>query len=161
MEDTLISFETAKIAQEKGFDWLCYSWFHITKLDTFDNTPSYYKNKAIADYIEIADKLVSHLVGGQHGKTINSKFKNSEDQPNILACPTQSLLQKWLREVHKINVSSDLWGYLGKKQLCTYQYNILKISPDSDYIKSHKPKSGTTYEEALEIGLKEALKLIK
>jgi hypothetical protein len=80
---------------------------------------------------------------------------------SIFEAPTQSLLQKWLREEHKLNVSSDLWDYLGKKRLCTYQYNILKIDPDSYFVKSHKPKAGTTYEEALEKGLQEALKLIK
>lgn len=69
-------------------------------------------------------------------------------------------LQKWLREVHKIEVSSDLWDYLGKQRKPTWQFNIMKLDPDSDFIKSHKPKAGTTYEEALEAGLKEALKRI-
>jgi hypothetical protein len=61
--------------------------------------------------------------------------------------PTQSLLQKWLREVHKINVycipcehDESLW------------YNN---------IASHNPVFIGTYEEALEIGLFESLKLIK
>lgn len=121
MEDTLINFETAKLAKEKGFT---------------DDISGYYDEKGILQ---------------KHFGLIRAFCK----------APTQSLLQKWLREVHKINVSSDLWDYLGEKQLCTYQYNILKIDPNSDYIKSHKPKPGTSYEEALETGLQKALKLIK
>jgi hypothetical protein len=168
MEEKLISFETAKLAQEKGFNWLCYSWFFISKIDDFDKFPKYYRDKAIANYIEIDNKLVSHLIGGQHGKTINSKFKNSEDQPNVLACSTQSLLQKWLREVHNIDVQS-ICNYhykLGKQ----YHLGIIFVNKDNkvdtiiiketdkslDTINRHY----SSYEKALEEKLQEALKLI-
>ena len=64
-----------------------------------------------------------------------------------LYAPTQGLLQKWLRETHKINVyclpcehDESLW------------YNN---------IASQIPVFTGTYEEAVEIGLFEGLKLIK
>lgn len=63
--------------------------------------------------------------------------------------PTQSLLQKWLREVHKIDV------------------NVLPYNKNKKYYEVWVEKANTTwsnfstYEEALELGLQEALKLIK
>ena len=132
----LLSYNTAKLAKEKGFD-----------------------PEALSIYYDPPKKGI--VVGQGSARKYNYYKDKPKDGIERVHNTIQSVLQQWLREVHKINVSSDLWGYLGKKQLSTYQYNILKISPDSDYIKSHKPKSGTTYEEALEIGLQEALKLIK
>ena len=69
----------------------------------------------------------------------------------------QSLLQKWLREKHKISVEvTSGWWDLGKVE---WEYNVYKKGLDGD-----SPCSLTvfkTYEEALEIGLQEGLKLIK
>lgn len=67
--------------------------------------------------------------------------------------PLQSTLQKWLREKHKINVfclpdnyESDVWfSVIGG-------YGDPKVKNDG---------GRRTYEEALEVGLYEALKLIK
>ena len=66
--------------------------------------------------------------------------------------PTQSLLQRWLREEHKLNIiifpamSQTKWFYgvnLVEWRDCSWENNY------------------KTYEEALEVGLQEALKLIK
>jgi hypothetical protein len=59
--------------------------------------------------------------------------------------PTQSLLQRWLREVYNINVEVCYWESDKKWQ---------------SKIKTYFTVSVTTYEEALEVGLQEALKLI-
>lgn len=65
--------------------------------------------------------------------------------------PTQALLQKWLREVHNLIVIID-WGPLSEK----YSYEIYHNGKDYgvEYVN-------VTYEEALEEGLIEALKLIQ
>jgi|SRR5690554_5239335 len=60
------------------------------------------------------------------------------------SAPTQTILQKWLREVHDIRVLI----YEGDKPYLTYQHN---------YSRGHFD----TYEEALEEGLYEALLAIK
>lgn len=63
--------------------------------------------------------------------------------------PTQSLLQRWLREVHEIDV------------------NVLPYNKNKKYYEVWVEKSNitwsnfSTYEEALEVGLYESLKLIK
>lgn len=170
MEDTLISFETAKLAKEKEFDSYCYSWFFINSTD-YNNTPKYYKEKCLAEYVEINEELIFHAIGGQHCKTVNSKFKNELNQPKVIACPTQSLLQKWLREVHNcfIDILPHRDGDSKNKQWKSkkdvfwtvevdyYGKNFeIELTDDSDFTQ-HFNK---TYEEALEIGLYQALLLI-
>ena len=66
-------------------------------------------------------------------------------------CPTQSLLQKWLREKHNIIVIPN-YGDLSNK----FSYDIVYKDDyrNGDFLYK-------TYEEALEIGLIEGLKEIK
>lgn len=76
-----------------------------------------------------------------------------------LAAPTQSLLQRWLREVHGIDVdvwcNASGWGVdLNKTNgTCIKGHVLDNVETDSGMFE--------TYEEALEAGLLEALKLIK
>jgi len=74
--------------------------------------------------------------------------ENPEDY--LYELPTQSLLQKWLREEHGIYVRVDTVNV-------DHHYAwIIKLDPEH----LSYTKSDTTYEKALEIGLTEALKLI-
>lgn len=115
MREQLISFETAKLAKEKGFDELCcYS---------FETENNFYETV--------------------------KPWKNSEDSTEYAVC-TQSLLQKWLREEHKINITIT---YAGKY--------IIKIKKGYGGIYELFNEIFDTYEEALEAGLKKALELIK
>lgn len=72
--------------------------------------------------------------------------------------PTQSELQKWLRDVHKIFVEPTLQTYPSN--------HIVRISRQSDEGRNLRFRDDTTnmgyisYELALERGLFEALKLI-
>ena len=85
-----------------------------------------------------------------------SGFNEMSENPFSVCCsaPTQSLLQKWLREEHYIIV----WVYpairLNGYQGCIQKKNMV----GKNIILTHKFE---TYEEALEQGLFEALKLIK
>jgi|TARA_R110000765_G_scaffold89750_1_gene171057 hypothetical protein len=75
-------------------------------------------------------------------------FEFYEPEDDLLA-PTQSLLQKWLREVHNIEVfvKSD------------YK-NLVKIGFYYGGDLEYSQPTYKTYEAALEKGLQEALKLI-
>jgi hypothetical protein len=78
--------------------------------------------------------------------------------PNV---PTQSLLQKWLREVHDIDVFINRDGMFRKESYCIFIHdnikNISRLRPlDNDVFSGY-----STYEEALEVGLYQALLLIK
>ena len=70
----------------------------------------------------------------------------------IIECPTQSLLQKWIRDIHEIDITVSLVGngygfYIHNKRQYTNKGESYGIS-------------GNTYEEALEQGLFQALNLI-
>lgn len=69
------------------------------------------------------------------------------------------LLQKWLREVHGLVVESKISKtYFWYDWTITYKIKELNriVSVGDPYQKSHE-----TYEQALEVGLLEGLKLIK
>jgi hypothetical protein len=72
----------------------------------------------------------------------------------VLSCtaPTQSLLQKWLREKYDIHIGIEPYGDN------TYDYVLVSELIESD---SDDEYSFATYEDALEAALYEALNLIK
>lgn len=120
MEDELITFETAKLAKDKGFEVSVLSIFNY-----FTSTG---------------------------GRLYNVKFPDK----TYFVRPTQSLLQKWLREVHKVDFTLylDNGGY-------TVEWSFLGKNNKWDPKKQGAKEDFKTYEEALEAGLQEALKLIK
>jgi len=122
MKEQLITFGTAKIAKEKGFDIACIDYF----------TP-------------LTHKLESYTFC----------IKSNSLSDNISA-PTQSLLQKWLREEHSLHMEiflSDNSPYTG------YYYRVMTIG--QYFTTSHDGILSDKFEYALEKGLQEALKLIK
>lgn len=77
----------------------------------------------------------------------------NEQTEGCLLCPTQSILQKWLRDVHDIHV----WCEKQHKDVPNkYGY---RLGPDLEH--SAFTYNDWSYEEALEEGLVEALNLIK
>ena len=126
MEDTRITFETAKIAKEKRFQ----------QQPNRRKVPYYnYKGEFNGD---VTDFL--------------RKYLREEDTSDVesVSAPTQSLLAKWLREEHNIHL-------IAYKNINIDGYDWCFITTDGiTNINSYK-----TYEEAYEIGLQEALKLIK
>ena len=79
-------------------------------------------------------------------------------EPFEYSAPTQSLLQKWLREKHGIYVNIDVVPCSG---LLVFNY-LIRYSKDIGKIKISRHVFGyETYEQALEEGLQEALKLIQ
>lgn len=126
MNDELVTFNTAELAKEKGFDELCeYSY-----------------------------------EGSVFAKT-NKPWRNSQDWTEI-AVPTQSLLQRWLREKHGIHV---FIGYRNNHKLWdSHAYDLTLSGPE--YVKQRPFRSFNeqpvydTFEEAVEAGLLEALNQI-
>lgn len=73
--------------------------------------------------------------------------------------PTQSLLQKWLREIKNLHIAII-------RDACGYGYDICKADNGTHIADGvfDGPNDGgqwDTYEEALEVGIQESLKLIK
>jgi len=132
MKDQLISFETAKLAKEKGFS---------SKPEGY--VEGYQKNGKLFTY--------------RSSKRDGYLHEYSEDYE----ASTQSLLQRWLREEHNIdiiiepNIRFSGTSYSFKREII-YKWIVRK---DMEYSKLGGIKN--TYEEALEEGLQQALKLIK
>lgn len=136
MEDTLISFETAKLAKEKGFN--------DSKSLELPNGKKFSMTRCCSYSDD--DRSTKHR-----------KFY-SKNNPHYLA-PTQSLLQKWLREEHDIHMDISFAVKDGRPyfEFNGYGVNVSRLKDDSSRSSGIHP----TYEQALEIGLQEALKLIK
>ena len=126
MEDTRVTFETAKLAKEKGF----YQEPNRRKVPYYN-----YKGEFKGD---VSDWRIRKYIRGEDTSDIE-----------FVSAPTQSLLAKWLREEHNIHL-------IAYKNINIDGYDWCYITTDGiTNINSYK-----TYEEALEIGLQEALKLI-
>lgn len=123
MKEQLISIPVAKLAKEKGFDL-------------------------------IADKLwVNYYTGEPLNKWKLIPYEKKTLNWMEWRAPTQSILQKWLREIHNIDVIVDK---VDNTSNSGYYFNIYsKNVEDDEGIIEFK-----TYEEALEKGMYEALKLI-
>lgn len=137
MKEQLITFDTAKLAKEKGFDIHNYPFYY------------FYKGDKESNYIAINPKDIISFLTSEEG----------------LLRPTQSLLQKWLREIHNIDVepylilckhnNKEIPQHPEEKE---YDYMLI-VSGISQYIGTIQ--NNLSYEQALEKGLQEALKLIK
>lgn len=147
MQDEKVTFETAKLAREKGFDLPVSSSF----IETIKNN-----NKIVQTYL---DKLKNY--NKHNGELKNPIGYRNEEHVLIVSRPTQTSLKRWLREVHNIYV--DVFNNHSNKM--DFEGNFYPIF-DYDLILSLdnklKPKwLFRTYEEALEFGLQEGLKLIE
>ena len=78
------------------------------------------------------------------------------------SAPTQSLLQKWLREVHNIWVEPKIYdGPTQREKVFGYLILNTKWEDDEEVRFVETKAEWNTYELALEEGLKQALKLIE
>lgn len=128
MEEQLISFETAKLAKEKGFDEKVRAVFRVWH--------------EVAQERKYQDRAYNYNGADWDG-----------DKEQFYSRPTQSLLQKWLREKHELHLVVDH----SKKG----HYEV-RLSDNSDNSISTElfGESFPSYEEALEAGLIVALKRI-
>lgn len=147
MQEQIIGFELAKLAKEKGFNWPVINFY----------TPNVY---------------LTNAEGYQTERLKSSNWNNGQGsyptEPEDVECsaPTQSLLQKWLREKHNIHVEIELTDTTTEFY---YQHTIVDSKNreyhDKDMTDQAKSITNwelkfTTFEGALEDGLFKALKLI-
>lgn len=128
MEDRLINLTTAILLKEKGFNIKCR--FFYTELNGLEEFNNYTGNYSLKDTF--------------YDKKNNSVYYES---------PTQSLVQKWLREKHKlfICVKHKITGDL-ENPIVEFTYNGNNGEWNNKYYDS--------YEEALENALIECLSRI-
>ena len=135
----LVSIETATLAREKGFDWEV-SYLHQLP-DSMNHDGARYKLLHRSGRLET--NQISTMGLGYH--------PNHYD--GYVSLPSQSLLQKWLRDVHMIFVNPN-YDHIRNDGSSYVKYGVMT--------KSSNSKEGfDTYEQALEAGLLKALKLIE
>lgn len=119
MKDELISFQTAVLAKEKGFNIPVNSYSNVVEPDRV---------------IEVG------------------AFNHNHKQPTTVSRPTQSLLQRWLRETYKIY--AEVMVYRDGR----FKFSVMRQSEDNYFTIF---KMYNTYEEALEAAFPFALNKIK
>ena len=142
MEDEIVSFETAMLLKEKGFNEPC----------------SYYYED---------DDL--YKLGYYHGDGTGLVCNNSPIDGRFLCekmqctAPTQSLAQKWLRETRNVTFNANPHSNDGKiiyvvtiKVISSNKYIDFNVMMDT----SNKATMFDTYEDAIESGLRHCLKSI-
>lgn len=103
--------------------------------------------------------ITTQVIYNDGGYKLNNGYYPDLHQEDI-AAPTQTLLQRWLREVHNLFVwvfpenNGETFGW----EIDESFKDKYKELPDGEY--DLMDYSYKTYEEALEVGLQEALKLI-
>ena len=133
MNESLITFRTAKLAKEKGFL----------------NTEKYYsKNKNLPFYFSNNDLQLTHPLYNEKSDVLeNINMPRIAITNGYISVSTQSLLQKWLREKHGLILLPVYTDIIGAK----WGYTIYE---------GETVIYGNSYEEALEEGLYQALLLI-
>ena len=131
MKDTLVSYETASLLREVGFN-------------------------EITDYY--------YPVGGnEHEPIRTTDYWNMYG--SVIACPTQSFAQKWLRDVKHIFVYVENWyddenDVIRNDRFYWVFYTEIIANIDNESFDDEETKY-TTYEAALEVGLQAALNYLK
>lgn len=94
--EDFVSFETAKLLKEKGFDGKCYKvWVHYTS-----STPMLW---ASPDFVE-GETIVDRESVESEERTWNMIYRDSENKYQGYLAPTPQMAMKWLREVHNIGI---------------------------------------------------------
>jgi hypothetical protein len=141
MQEELITFKTAKLAKEKGFVNGTKGCFIVYKEDDINPKGDKGTKKGEFEYCK-------------RFSLKNGELDSDEDY-NYLERPTQSLLQKWLREVYNTHLMVE--PFYNEQKVLVYGFDLITERIEEETIVE---KGFKTYEEALELGLQEGLKLI-
>lgn len=128
-QEDYISFETAKLLKEKGFDEKCRTYYKV-----------FPESRIAAIYHSSENRGVS------------------EDDPNEILCPTLQMVMKWLREVHKIHISVEIGFDVDNHQYYFFVPSVCRFSDKSgEYENPFGEKEFDTYEKACEAAIKYCL----
>lgn len=139
MKEQLISLKTAKLAKEKGFNLSSPAFYGC------DNPSSGNSNQLI----------------WRTWVTLNNLGdEESQEGTFIYSAPYQHMLQKWLREEHKIFLTVH---FISSSNYIYYRYYVRKLDRASHHFFDQKFGEWQiiSWEDTLEEGLYESLKLIE
>ena len=146
IKEELIKFETAKLAKEKGFNEVTvFAYTKKEEIAASFPTESYLGTLSREDFESY----------GWINNNLPWEDPTIHDTTYLFSAPTQSLLQKWIREVLKYDI--DIRCNCTSKG----QYFVTVFGRKTKFPTLYLGNTYyKTYEEALEVGLQEALKLI-
>lgn len=136
MKDVIVSFNVAKLAKEKGFN---------------EETLHFY-TKPNSKIFGIDEKNRNYLI-----KNIPKKLYTFGEHTvlrieNLFNAPSQSILQKWLRDVHNLHIDvcflDHVFGYF-------FKITDMKTNTETEAMGRFK-----IYEDALEEALQKTLELL-
>jgi len=143
-----VSFETAKLLKEKGFD---------EPVQVYVKTYNYPSDTVIQNIKKITGKNMEQI-------EVHSLF-NSEDEPffnsvegkdkNLFAYPTLQMVMKWLREEYSL----EIYPYHNNPTIYNpkWWFEIIKYPNSIAEYESGKDEEFDTYEEACEAAIKYCL----
>tara|TARA_R110002020_G_C15845609_1_gene735618 strand:+ start:139 stop:600 length:462 start_codon:yes stop_codon:yes gene_type:complete len=153
MREQLVTFKTANLAKEKSYKGGSSNIFilHHSTYE-YDGDPNHRESYKEGD-----------LTADSKFYMVNGEFNLgdlSNEYYTLYERPTQSLLQRWLREVYNVHIQIQVLGQFvdGENKFYCQVVEFGKNKWISKFVSS---KLKYSYEEALEKGLQEALKLIK
>lgn len=139
IHNELVTYEVAKLAKEKGFNEKVYYYYQII-------------NK---HYCECQDRIEPYIFNFKL-ETDDCFTRYNKGPEDVISAPTQSLLQRWLREEKNVHIEivATACGYMWIAD----KTNGTAIS-DSDILDRGTNDGGCfdTFELALEDALKYAL----
>lgn len=131
-----VSLEVAKLLKEAGFDWKCMCYY------TLINPKIHIPNNGVIAFMKKYEEL----------------FRNhNETKSLIYSAPTIDVAQRWLREVKNVSVDISSTRY------SEWEYIIRRINQSNhndNTIFALTACGFYTYEEAQELGIKNALEII-
>lgn len=146
IKEEKITFETAKLAKAKGFNPFTKGYY-----------VEYLKDKIDPEYPEGGGPF--SMKKGEIDFE-NEYITNNDIGKNDLSCssyccyaaPTQSIMQRWLRENHNIDVWAKPFILENMEKEYLGFINFLPNASNGKNYTTHK-----TYEEAIEFGIQKAL----
>lgn len=130
-----ISFETAKLLKEKGFD-----------------EPIGFVYSENGELMKLSDFGVRYLSNSECDDYPHWQFP-IEGVTSIVSAPTLQMAMKWLREVHSIDISIDIrfWTDDEGVDVKSWRYTVYRADEIEDFGQSD------TYEDACEEAIKYCL----
>ena len=129
INEDYVSFETAKLLKEKGFDGSCHRYYRYDKEDTDGNGKMFMFASDLNGFCCVTNSLLNDY-GEKHEETV--------------LAPTFQMAIKWLRKEHKLCVVSIpvvtdddgdggcLWNYVISRKLNPlYESGSLYESPET------------------------------
>ncbi len=136
-----VSFETAKLLKEKGFDGICHKvWESHGDSTTLVEAAWFVEGETVVNR-ELVDTAA---------KRYAEEYNPNYTVDGYLA-PTLQMAMKWLRETHNMHIEVK---YFFEPRI--YKYTITYTPIALDNISSH-PQCFNTYEESCEAAIKYCL----